>query len=49
MFLDFAVGAFLNIQHPVSSIEHLPGICNHHVLYCKPVGKISYNIGIKIA
>jgi len=24
MFLDFIIGAFLNNQHPVSSIRHLP-------------------------
>jgi hypothetical protein len=26
--LDFTIRAFLDIQHPVSNFEHLPGKCN---------------------
>jgi hypothetical protein len=26
MFLDFSIGVFLDIKHPVSNIEHMPGL-----------------------
>jgi len=46
MFLDSTTGAFLNIQHPVSSIKHLSGRCSHQEFNCKPIEKILCNLGV---